>query len=334
MKHSKAFITVLSIFVLAGCNTNKESVGSISSTSDSNSDSAKQETIDIGNQYKPSTGSISNRNYAYEFKLPEFGDDLFEVKSAGSGQSGYHLTYKGKEIIDDVTSWFVFASDINNDGYREIVSRGSNKLAIYDVHNNTELFNKDINNEPIPGLYNPTYKYLVYAYSLTIHKSQIALVYGNGSASARTFDYAFINYSKENGVTFELQNMYDIDRFNLLSIEDNNGAITASGDKTFALAKNTKYTVKFDVTRKANPDLEKIMTNYASDAEHFQSSGIYIDLNNALAPTNDFVLKAPNTDDYFGTYQMEFNSNRLTEANNTFKIAYCGFSFSFNVTVS
>ncbi len=340
MKHSKLFATVLSIFVLAGCNNPVESKSREPSSSDSSgttsSDSSTPTLLPPINISK--VNNPNNHSQSFNFTLEEFGEAVFNV--AGSTErKGFDLIFDNKVIVEGVNINYIFGADINKDGYREIVTTGDNgnSIVIYDAHNSRELINKNTNNEPIPGLANPMYKYIVYGYYYEIMNDHLVLVICNGMASRRIYDYAAINYSAESGVTFQLQNMYDIDHMTLTSFKEGETEVvpnTVEGKQVYSLKKGVKYTFDVEIIRKDNADLSKVLTAVSSDANNLPSDGVYIALGNELAPeTIVKCISSPSKTNYFGTYTLELTLPEDVEEQSFLKIAYCGFCFQINYTV-
>lgn len=334
MKHSKVFIVFLSIFFLAGCN-NPVTPSSSESSSATSIAPKPLPAVDITNLKTFPTIDQTEFN----FVLKEFGKEQFEVRTNQESRR-LDVSFSGKTLIRDISTDYFCASDVNNDGYRELFAFSNEdgyKMVIYDVHNSKELFRKDLFKEAANGLANPIYKYRVYSYYYEIKDKKLALVVCNGMANRQVYDYAFVNYSAESGVTFQLQNMYDIDHMALTSIKEGETAITPSivqDKQVYSLKKGVKYTVDFEVIRKENPDLDKVIKAYSSNEKSFPASGIYPVLGDALATENvtKFVA-APSQTNYFGTYTLELTLPEDAANESYFKVAYCGLSFQLNYTV-
>lgn len=340
MKHSKAFIALLSIFVLAGCNNPIESKSIKPSSSDSSSTSSSDSSaptilppIDISKVNNP-----YNHSQSFNFTLEEFGETVFNV--AGSTErKGFDLIFDNEVIVEGVNIGYIFGADINKDGYREIVATGDrgNSIVIYDVHNSKHLHNKNTKYELIPGLANPMYEYIVYGYYYEIMNDHLVLVICNGMANRKIFDYATINYSVESGVTFQLQNMYDIDHMTLKSFKEGETEVapnTVEGKQVYSLKKGVKYTFDFEIIRKENADLSKVLTAISSDENNFPLDGIYIALGDKLAPeTIVNCISSPRKTNYFGTYTFELTLPEDVEERSFLKIAYCDLEIIINFVV-
>ena len=334
MKHSKAFIVFLSIFLLAGCNNPATS----SSSEPSSASSIAPEplpAVDITNLKTFPTIDRSEFNFA----LKEFGKEQFEVRKNQESRR-LDVSFSGKTLIRDIGTDYFCASDANNDGYRELFAFSNEdgyQMVIYDVHNSKELFRKDLFKEAVSGLANPIYKYIIYSYFYEIKDKKLALVVCNGMASRQVYDYAFVNYSAESGVTFQLQNMYDIDHMTLTGVKEGETAITPSSvqDKqVYSLKKGVKYIVDFEVIRKENPDLDKVIKGHSSNEKSFPANGLYPALGDELPPeTVAKFVATPSQTNYFGTYTLELTLPEDAANESYFKVAYCGLYFQINYTV-
>lgn len=334
MKHSKLFATVLSIFVLAGCN-NPVAPSSSESISASSIAPEPLPAVDITNLKTFPTIDRSEFNFA----LKEFGKEQFEVRKNQESRR-LNVSFSGKTLIRDISTDYFCASDVNSDGYRELFAFSNEdgyKMVIYDVHNSKELFRKDLFEEAADGLANPIYKYMVYSYYYEIKDQKLALVVCNGMASRQVYDYAFVSYSAESGVTFQLQNMYDIDHMTLTSIKEGETVITPSivqDKQVYSLKKGVKCTIDFEIIRKENPDLDKVIKAYNSNEKSLPANGIYPALGDALAPENVAKFVAiPSQTNYFGTYTLELTLPEDAANESFFKVTYCGLSFQINYTV-
>lgn len=334
MKHSKGFIAFLSIFLLAGCNNHVTP----SSSEPSSASSIAPDPLPAVNISNIKTFPTTDRS-EFNFVLKEFGDEEFEVRRSQESRR-LDVSFSSKTLIRDINTDYFCASDVNNDGYRELFAfsnEDSYKMVIYDVHNSKELFRKDLYKEAANGLANPTYKYMVYSYFYEIKDEKLALVVCNGMASRQAYDYAFVSYSAESGITFQLQNMYDIDHMTLTGVKEGETAITPSSvqdRQVYSLKKGVKYTVDFEVIRKENPDLNKIITAYASNANSLPASGIYPALGDELPPeTVAKITATPKETNYFGAYSLELTLPEDAANESYFKVAYCGLSFIINYNI-
>lgn len=334
MKHSKLFATVLSVFLLAGCNNPVTPSSSESSISSSIAPKPLP-AVDISNIKTFPTIDKSEFNFA----LKEFGKEQFEVRKNQESRR-LNVSFSGKTLIRDISTDYFCASDVNNDGYRELFAFSNEdgyQMVIYDVHNSMELFRKDLFEEAADGLANPIYKYMVYSYFYEIKDEKLALVVCNGMASRQVYDYAFVSYSAESGVTFQLQNMYDIDHMTLTSIKEGETVITPSvvqDKQVYSLKKGVKYAIDFEIIRKENPDLDKVIKAYNSNEKSLPANGIYPALGDALAPeTVAKFVSVPSQTNYFGTYTLELTLPEDAANESFFKVTYCGLSFQINYTV-
>ena len=341
MKHSKTIVGILSFLVLTGCNGGMEPNCGCSNTSFGSSMNVDLPVdkdipdIEIGqaitNYYYPATANIS-----YDFTLSEFGENAFKT-FRDEQTTKYNIFYCDRKIIEDVNDSQVYAADINKDGYRELITFAysgdyDSVLVVYDAYNSRELLRKDFYKESIPGLCNPISEFFIYHYFFKIINNRLALIVYNGSRSDVNYDYAYFNYSPESGVTLELQNMYDIDHVSLLSVResDNEANNHTDGDKKiYSLNKGVQYVIDYEVIRKPNADLNKVVDSFAGSPDKFPSQGTYVLYNDVPIERhsqNVTVVKGNNNTNGFGNYALKFTLPNNAEGKGIIKICYCGFS--------
>ena len=144
MKTAKYIVSILSLLLLAGCSnaSNTSSISQNENTSSSDEPVVVND-IDLYKEFcKPVAGH--NPNYSFDFTLEEFKDSSFSV-SKRQGEQLYDISKNGAVILSSIYSPTLCASDINQDGYRELVAKGetgNGSLIIYDVRNAQVMYKK------------------------------------------------------------------------------------------------------------------------------------------------------------------------------------------------
>ena len=342
MKHFKYLISLLSLTTLVGCSNSQNIIeNSISSSSDSaisqdvssnNNTSAtvfnELETICFGDLAYQQTSGIT-----YSFKLFEFGESVFETKNAPGYFGTVELYFNGQRIIEQMDYYIGYASDINNDGYREIITTYDDSLLIvYDVHNNCELFKKDLNKEEVPSLNNGSTSY-AYDVSMNADKT-LRLTIWNGSKSNAYFDYAYFKYnSSKNSLEFELQNMYDIEDFSFLSMYQGEEQVFADKNNVYHIQKGVQYIITFQIIRKEDADLSKVMASFGYTSEQL-NGGVQARINGEYLDQMEMNYFCENNNG-FGKYRAKFClDNDKDYANQgvvTVKRVNLGFAFNYQI---
>ena len=344
MKTTKYIVSVVSLLLLVGCSNNASSDSSISSlSSQSNVTSAstseekvEPKDIDLYKEFCKETFSV-NPNYSFDFMLGEFANVSFKVNKR-EGEQLYDVSKNGEVILSSIYSPTLCASDINKDGYRELVAKGETgnaSLIIYDIHNAQTMYKKDLYNEEIPGLNNIVSQYLYYTYTPKIFNNKLCIAVSDGMASNRIYDYLYVNYAADKGVSLEYQNMYDIAKFELIGFK---GEANASGLYTetgmmYFLGNDVREEATFRIIRKENPDLNRVLVGLGNTANVFPAQGICAFIDNEIVAGDSIQLVPPSSEDGFGEYTLKVKLNGEINKKGTVKLVYCGFSISFNYTI-
>ena len=177
--------------------------------------------------------------------------------------------------------------------------------------------------------------YVYYTYIPKIFNNKLRIAVSDGMASNRIYDYIHINYASDKGVSLEYQNMYDIDKFELIGfkgVTNASGLYTETGMNYF-LRNGVEEEASFRIIRKENPDLSKVLTGLGNTADALPTQGINPFVDNELASGDSIKFTAPSSNNGFGEYTLKVKLSGEINKKGTVKIVYCGLSFSFNYTI-
>ena len=272
------------------------------------------------------------------FTLPEFESDAFEIRSVVEENNHYYELYRNNVLVLSHASYYMFASDLNKDGYREIIFLGGrryNNVVVYDIYNSKELLNFDLFDNKNPDVFKPSMEYWHYSFELELINNRVALLVFNGSKTTRNFDYAYFTYSPENGVKLELQNMYEIESFKFVSLIDANGnAVSKDNDGYYGLKRDIQYKIAVDVKRKDNADLDKVIPAFDSDANNLPTSGIFMSIDGERVHSLDFDFMYYQVNhSTFGTNRWQFTLNEHYADQGIIKMMFVGFNFTLNYKI-
>lgn len=340
MKQFKTIISLLSMILLTSCasivdsGTNQSSVNQPSSIINSGPESTSSAVIE-----KPVFTFEADKDIdlyqvlsylipdgEYEFTFPEFSSSVFKTVAVNSIYE-IELYFNNTKIIANIDhETFIFASDINDDHYREIVCLNDKTLIIYDIHNNYEMFHKDLSKDEVSYLDNVGSPY---EYALELYQERLIFKVWNGSRSDITYDYGYFSYDKQfNSLSINLQNMYEIQEFGYDSIYNGEKLIERKND-LYSLEKGVEYLFNFHITRKDNADLNKVIEGFANTKEKLPSSGIYVLINGELQSQTTAKIRCDN-ENGFGNYKL-----KLTLPNNVIQqgqiyVGYATLGFTIN----
>ena len=258
-----------------------------------------------------------------EFSLEEFKDITFKFESS-NGFDG-KLSVNNTVIEEDMyTSRYIFASDINEDGYRELIydrnkrdnEKSGNYFVVYDVKNMKVLL--DEANTKERSHYNYRFDYGLIEDKLTFYP-----YIGNYSESS-IVDYGYLRYTSEKGLYFEWKNIFAITSIELVKfyINDTDKAEVLPVNNVYTFKVGTKYCMEYKVNR-TNTD-RALMNSFLSvfwDNDHpshfneYQPSrtendptiGKYVDNFSVLNP-----IESGTWEFFFG--EFGFNVNYKVEA--------------------
>lgn len=196
----------------------------------------------------------------YLVTIPEYKDPLWLYSSKGT--STIDSIKFGTSIITNAlyNSWEFFATDINKDGYREIVffekdEQRNKNFHVYDLKNGrTILKQKEMTLEKFN-------RYYGYRYNLDIRDNHVVFLPYIGNFSESTIiDYGHLRWSEDKGAYFEWENIYKVKQivFDGIYVKGSDTPVLTDGyaanlwDETiwyYNLELNTRYYLKYTVIR-------------------------------------------------------------------------------------
>ena len=228
------------------------------------------------------------------FTLDEFKDVTFTLKTS-NGSNGA-LFVNNTEIESSLfTSMYIFASDINRDGYRELIydrneregeSRG-NYFVVYDVKNMKVLFD-EVNTRV------GSYAFYRFNYGMVEEKLTFYPYIGNYSENS-IVDYGYLRYTEEKGAYFEWQNIFAITSIELVRFYINKEGYPSIEpvNNVYTFHKGIKCSMEYKVNRTNNNRqlIGGFLSVYWDNAHpsHFNRylSADYPDINNVYTDTFD-----------------------------------------------
>ena len=228
------------------------------------------------------------------FSLEEFKDTTFTLKTT-NGFNGA-LFINDTEIESNLyTSPYIFASDINKDGYRELIFDRNNKdeetrgdyFVVYDVKNMKVLL--DEVNTKERSHYNYRFNYGLIEDRLTFYPYT-----GNYNENS-IVDYGYLRYTEEKGAYFEWQNIFAITSIELVRFYINEEGYPSIEpvNNVYTFHKGIKYSMEYKVNRTNNNRqlIGGFLSVYWDNAHpsHFNRylSADYPDINNVYTDTFD-----------------------------------------------
>ena len=257
------------------------------------------------------------------FSLEELENITFVINHP----NGYTRELYANDVLVEpnlYTSPYIFASDINNDGYRELIFDRKNKenegsgnyFVVYDAKNNKVLL--DEVNTKERSHYNYRFNYGLLENKLTFYP-----YLGNYSESS-IVDYGYLKYTSEKGPYFAYQNIFAITSIELVKfyINDTDKAEVVPVNNVYTFKVGTKYCMEYKVNR-TNTD-RTLMNGFLSvfwdndHPSHFNeyqpsrtendpSTGKYVDNFSVLNP-----IESGTWEFFFG--EFGFNVNYKVEA--------------------
>ena len=230
------------------------------------------------------------------------------------------------------------ASDINGDGYRELVflektEDRNRSFVVYDVKNSNILFKQaDMTVEKHSH-------YASYRYSYDMRNGRLTFLPYIGNFSENTIvDYGHLKWSEQKGCYFEWENIFSMKQIILEGVyeEDTNIKLLQDGYReewwtidAYSLEKGKNYLMKYKVLR---DDYTRNFGNSFLELEWSNENPSYLEtcypVENSCHPeTGDYVMKFSVRDAYFegartwkwyfGSWELEVNYHiMLGEASN------------------
>ena len=250
------------LLILSGCTVDPtQSVNSSSSEESLEPGTlpVEPDTSDIIAFERGKKGNQKDKDGNEIFKLDEFDNVTFTLKTT-NGFNGA-LFVNDTEIESSLsTSMYIFASDINNDGYREIVfdrnkrdgESAGNYFVVYDVKNMKILLDESTTKER--SHYNYRFNYGMIEDKLTFYP-----YLGNYSESS-IVDYGYLRYSNDKGCYFEYKNIFAITSIELVKfyINDTNKTEVVPENNVYTFHLNTNYCMEYKVNR---TNYDRALTN-------------------------------------------------------------------------
>ena len=339
MKHFKSTLALFSLAILLGCTANN-AISSPNTTSSSQTSASKvpasssvdgnkvyftgQTAIDIGKMI-----SFLGSPYNSIFILEEFGDKEFAASGVSGDNNHVDFYYDGQKIIEKMNNNICFASDVNNDGYREIITLlDRDILIVYDAFNNREMFHKSLHYDELSSFYNPR---ILYSYQFWIYNEKLLLWIYDGSASQEVYDYAYLVFNSEtNSLEVEPQNMFDLESMNFVSLYNGENMMNPDANGVYTIQKGVRYTINILFNRKENADPNKIIETFSTSKNYLSQGGIYAKLSEYfLSPSMESFVKNSKGNG-FDKFEIKFKLDAGTEYSHEgeLTIYYVGFSCS------
>ena len=244
MKFRKSLLTICLIPLLIACDNSNNSKNNNSSSSGTN-------TLPDVYAYNPS-GAVPTGT-ENTFSLQEYPSIVFTIKSEIGGKITLTEVNNKEEyeklIEEELYERKIFASDIDGDGYRELIylAKGDSRakaFRVYDVHNDKVLFKEERLNE--------ISKYISgYSYNLTFKDNKVTfLPYLGNYSEGSTVDYGHLHYSKDRNFYFDWENKLGIKslQLNKMYIAPDKKYNYTIDECTVLNPNNSVYT--FDLTHK------------------------------------------------------------------------------------
>lgn len=317
MKKNIFILPLLAISVLSGCTPPSPEISSAIEASSSVKEGPKDEQI-VAEEYE--TGLL-------RFNLPEF-EGTFTTSYIGYSSRLPSLSY-GDHVITEGAFLHYYASDVNGDGFRELVFEENviptdrkNHYVVYDVKNDKRLF--DTNN-----MTTQKYGYLCsYSFMLRIINDRLTFVpYIGEYKDYNVIDYGHLKWSEEKGCHLEWENPFDIKSIVLEGIYNTNdhtklhldGGRKEDGEAIdlYYFEKNTSYQMEITVVR--------------GNKDRYLASGFLSmewDSQRSYVPTCYNIERS--SDPLTGKYVMEFSTSDFIDFDLhdwTFYFGFYGFSF-------
>lgn len=251
-----------------------------------------------------------------EFVLEEYSESFRIVDN-------YYI-YLGNEQITTLNSSTkrIFASDLNNDSYRELIFedlRGSDSynhaIVIYDVHNKTELFRKT--EKQFGSRY---FHYL----DMKDERLIVKLNEPASSGDEYMLDYGYILCSQDNEISFAWQNMYELSAFKLNNIFESDGVTVINSIKEgskdyYELKIKTTYIIEMKMEKRADA------TNTSFPELDYAISYDWLDNEELKGNLYDWRIVSRGN----GLYRYQFNFYKGFTA--PYRFLFNNFSFDINI---
>lgn len=313
-------ITLPILMVLSGCTVDPTQPGSHTP----NQSTIPDERTDCIYPIDPTRADIiayDKSTNQGQFSLEEFKDITFKFESS-NGFNG-KLSVNETVIEDDMyTSQYIFASDINEDGYRELIydrnkrdnEKAGNYFVVYDVKNMKVLLDEANTKERSHHNYR-------FNYGLIEDKLTFYPYIGNYSESS-ICDYGYLRYSQEKGPYFEWNNIFGLISIQLVKFYTNDT------DKVEVVATNNVYT--FKVGTKYCMEYKVNRTNFDRELGS-DFLGVFWD-NDYPSHFGEYIPNRNETDITTGKYTVNFTVVNPFEGS-TWEFFFMDYGFNVNYKV-
>ena len=215
MKKNTFILSLLAISMLSACVWETKQPYSLA-TDTSIEEGPKDELI-LAGMYDP---KLESDDHVFYFRVPEFTERFNLVIGSSMSMLYYGDTRIGENLHYDP---YIYASDINGDGYREIVfahnEMRSDGFTVYDIKNAKTLFSQEDMTVEKFG------RFASYQYALDIREGELVFLPVLGHfmgprefEERKIVDWGHLKWSEEKGCYFKWDNVYEIRQMILDSI--------------------------------------------------------------------------------------------------------------------
>jgi len=353
MKKVRTLLSLLSMSFLVGCANPIKSSSPIGYTSGTGTDYYSTSSSESSSSSTPVSVSIFENNVYYtgigdidigtnisglgmsngrrdvNFRFSEFGEKEFIAQPIENEKNYVRFWYDGTVIIEKMNYNVCFASDVNNDGYREIITLlDRDILIVYDAFNNREMFHKSLHYDELSSFYNPG---ILYSYQFWIYNEKLLLWIYDGSASQEVYDYAYLVFNSEtNSLEVEPQNMFDLESMNFVSLYNGENMMNPDANGVYTIQKGVRYTINILFNRKENADPNKIIETFSTSKNYLSQGGIYAKLSEYFLSSSMESFVKNSKGNGFDKFEIKFKLDAGTEYSpeGELTIYYVGFSCS------
>ena len=261
----------------------------------------------------------------HEFSLEEFPDVTLRIGPAVLNDEGtltvHPLYVNDIRVTEQTIDRLLFAYDINNDGYRDLIfsenvhetQGNTTHINGFDIHNMKKMENK--------------LGFRQYKMGLEIEDGRLrTYAYQASTISSVTFDYAELVYTDEKGLYFVWDNMYQFKDFKFDSVtldDENKTVINPVVDENgihYSLKADVDYIFGIGAPREDNPTIKEF--------EFKRHSGFDVDVNDDIFPVRKFEFVSSENDIY--KYRVNL-IDRVKEFEYKFHIPCM--SFTINISI-